>query len=90
MAASTLQCGLVCWYLCCFFFFFFKGEGRETLDTVFAKQSLRFLEQREKDDIVKSLGKPGSKVHTMFVRVLVRCRDSGHGDSTTLLCLKLI
>lgn len=46
-------------------FFFFKGEGRETLDTVFAKQSLRFLEQREKEDIVKSLGKPGFKVHTM-------------------------
>lgn len=74
----------------CFFFFFFKGEGRETLDTVFAKQSLRFLEEREKDDIIKSLGKPGFKVHTMCMRVFVRCRDSGHADSATLLCLKLI
>lgn len=48
-------------------FFFFKGEGRETRDTVFVKQSLRFLEQREKEDIVKSLGKPGFKVHAMCV-----------------------
>lgn len=74
------------------FFIFLKGEDREKTDSrhrFLQKQSLSFLEQREREVIAKSLGKPGFKVHTLCIWVSVRCGDSGHGDSATRLCLKL-
>lgn len=71
------------------FFFLQRGRQRDSRHC-FCKTIPKISGAEEKEDIVKSLGKPGFKVHTMCIRVFVRCRDSGHRDSATLLCLKLI
>lgn len=70
---------------------FLQREGREKTDYghCFCQTIPNLLEQREREVIANSLGKPGFKVHIMCIWVSVRCEDSGHGDSATLLCLKL-
>lgn len=67
--------------------FFFLQRGRQRDPRHCFCKTIPKTSGAEEKDIVKSLGRLQS-AHN--VRVSVRCRDSRHGDSATLLCLKLI